>query len=60
MLQKIRIGRVSAGGRRRRATGCCCECRVDRWKTDPAMKYDKFIEAQVWDDRPIKDLLAVP
>ena len=26
----------------------------DRWKTDPAMKYDKFIEVQVWDDRPIR------
>ncbi len=26
----------------------------DRWKTDPAMKYDKFIEVQVWDDRPIE------
>jgi hypothetical protein len=27
----------------------------ERWKTDPTMKYDKFIEVQVWDDRPIKN-----
>ncbi len=26
----------------------------DRWKTDPSMQYDRFIEVQVWDDRPIK------
>jgi hypothetical protein len=25
----------------------------DRWKTEPAMKHDKFIEVQVWDERPI-------
>ena len=32
----------------------------ERWKTDPTMKYDKFIEVQVWDDRPIeKRLLRV-
>lgn len=32
----------------------------ERWKTDPTMKYDKFIEVQVWDDRPIeKRLLGV-
>lgn len=30
----------------------------DRWKTEPAMKYDKFIEVQIWDDRPLKDQLA--
>ncbi len=29
----------------------------DRWKTDPSMRYDKFIEVQVWDDRPIKRML---
>lgn len=28
-----------------------------RWMTDPSMRYDKFIEVQVWDDRPIKRLL---
>ena len=31
----------------------------DRWKTDPLMRYDKFIEVQVWDDRPIRQLAAV-
>ncbi|MHB9364256.1 hypothetical protein [Mesorhizobium sp. LNJC403B00] len=29
----------------------------ERWKTDPTMKYDKFIEVQVWDDRPINERL---
>ena len=29
----------------------------DRWQTDPSMRYDKFIEVQVWDDRPIKRVL---
>jgi hypothetical protein len=24
-----------------------------RWETDPAMTYDRFIEVQVWDDRPL-------
>jgi hypothetical protein len=32
----------------------------DRWKNDPTMKYDKFIEVQVWDDRPIKEWLGAP
>ena len=31
----------------------------DRWKTDPSMQYCRFIEVQVWDDGPIKDLPAV-
>ena len=26
----------------------------DRWRTDPSMRYDRFIEVQVWDDGPIK------
>ena len=30
----------------------------ERWKTDPTMKYDKFIEVQVWDDKPICLFLA--
>lgn len=30
----------------------------DRWKDDPSMKHDRFIEVQVWDDRPIKALFA--
>jgi hypothetical protein len=30
----------------------------DRWKTDPSMQYDRFIEVQVWDDGPIKRMLA--
>ncbi|ESY10540.1 hypothetical protein NKI46_09045 [Mesorhizobium sp. M0615] len=29
----------------------------ERWKTDPTMKYDKFIEVQVWDDRLINERL---
>ncbi|MCA1444554.1 hypothetical protein I6F07_31105 [Ensifer sp. IC4062] len=29
-----------------------------RCETEPAMKYDKFIEVQIWDDRPLKDYLA--
>jgi hypothetical protein len=29
----------------------------ERWKTEPAMQYDRFIEMQVWDDRPIRQLL---
>jgi len=32
----------------------------ERWRTDPAMKYDRFIEVQVWDDRPIRNWLAMP
>ncbi len=31
---------------------------ADRWKSDPTMAYDRFIEVQVWDDRPIKNFLA--
>ncbi|WP_141740278.1 hypothetical protein [Bosea sp. BIWAKO-01] len=30
----------------------------DRWKTEPALKYGRFIEVQIWDDRPLKDYLA--
>jgi hypothetical protein len=30
----------------------------DRWKTEPSMQYDKFIEVQVWDDRPVRKMLA--
>jgi hypothetical protein len=30
----------------------------DRWKTDPSMQYDRFIEVQVWDDTPIRRMLA--
>ena len=26
----------------------------ERWQREPSMLYDRFIEAQVWDDRPIK------
>lgn len=29
----------------------------DRWKTDPSMRYDRFIEVQVWNDAPIKRFL---
>jgi hypothetical protein len=29
----------------------------DRWKTDPSMRYDRFIEVQVWNDGPIKRFL---
>lgn len=25
----------------------------DKWKTEEYWRYDRFIEAQVWDDRPI-------
>ncbi len=25
----------------------------DRWMTDPSKRYDRFIEVQVWDERPI-------
>ena len=28
------------------------------WKTDTTMQYDKFIEVQVWDNRPIKSFLS--
>jgi hypothetical protein len=31
-----------------------CGMPGDRWRSDPTMKYDKFIEVQVWDDRPIR------
>jgi len=30
----------------------------ERWKTDPSMRHDRFIEVQVWDDRPVRDYLA--
>jgi hypothetical protein len=30
---------------------------ADRWKTEPSMQYDKFVEMQVWDDRPINQYL---
>lgn len=30
----------------------------NRWMHDPSMAYDKFIEVQVWDDRPIKHFLG--
>jgi hypothetical protein len=30
----------------------------ERWKTDPSMRYDRFIEVQVWDDRPVRNYLA--
>ena len=30
----------------------------NRWKSDLTMEYDKFIEVQVWDDGPIKRVLA--
>ena len=29
----------------------------DRWKTEEHWRYDRFIEAQVWDDRPIWQFL---
>lgn len=29
----------------------------DRWKTDPSMRYDTFIEVQLWNDEPIRQLL---
>ena len=29
-----------------------------RWKNDPAMMYDRFIEVQVWDDQPIRHWLT--
>ena len=30
----------------------------DRWKTEASMRYDRFVEVQVWDDRPLRSLLA--
>jgi hypothetical protein len=30
----------------------------DRWKTDHSLRYDKFVEVQVWDDKPIRRTLA--
>ena len=30
----------------------------ERWKHDPAMAYDRFIEVQLWDDAPIAALRA--
>jgi hypothetical protein len=29
----------------------------EQWKTEPSRLYDKFIEVQVWDDRPIWSFL---
>jgi hypothetical protein len=29
----------------------------ERWKTDLSMRYDRFIEVQVWDDRPVRGYL---
>lgn len=29
----------------------------ERWNADPAMQYDRFIEMQLWDDRPINHFL---
>ena len=31
---------------------------ADRWKTDPSMQYDRFVEMQVWDARPIRRFLG--
>jgi hypothetical protein len=30
----------------------------ERWKTDSSRRFDRFIEVQVWDDRPIRELLS--
>ena len=30
----------------------------DRWKTDYSLRYDKFVEVQVWDDEPIRRMLV--
>jgi hypothetical protein len=27
---------------------------AERWQTDRAVKYDRFIEVQLWDDRPLR------
>ena len=32
----------------------------ERWLTDPAMTYDRFIEVQVWDDGPIRNWISSP
>ncbi|NJK46984.1 hypothetical protein HC931_01080 [Candidatus Gracilibacteria bacterium] len=29
----------------------------DKWKTEEYWRYDRFVEVQVWDDRPIKEFL---
>ena len=29
----------------------------DRWKREPSMVFDRFVEVQVWDDRPIRRYL---
>ena len=29
-----------------------------RWKSDPSMRYDRFIEAQLWDSQPLERYLA--
>jgi hypothetical protein len=30
----------------------------ERWKTEPDMQYDRFIEMQLWDDRPVGTIAA--
>ncbi len=32
----------------------------DRWKVEEAWRYDRFIEAQIWDVRPLEKFLAFP
>lgn len=29
-----------------------------KWKDDPQWRIDRYIEAQVWDDRPILEFLS--
>jgi hypothetical protein len=29
----------------------------ERWQTDQTVKYDRFIEVQLWDDRPLRELV---
>jgi hypothetical protein len=31
---------------------------ADRWKIEPSMQYDRFVEMQVWDDLPVRRLLG--
>ncbi|MGL5795910.1 MAG: hypothetical protein ACRC06_16220 [Waterburya sp.] len=26
----------------------------DKWKTEELWRYDRFVEVQIWDDRPLK------
>lgn len=30
----------------------------ERWRNEPSMRYDRFIEVQIWDDRPLAQFLA--